>query len=479
MLDGRKLGLQPAAFRVEDSSRQALGVFAIDSPTLTQWKGEAAPGSQSMPDIAQPGTSRALAFEEVSRPASFALPQARPIPKPPGFWARHWRRLLAVALVGTAGAALLQQQMILATEHAVISAYTMPVRTPIGGEITDLAARAGEEIIPGLAFARVENPRADRGRLLDLTAERDRARDEVGALIGQISALEGLAADIRARGQDHREFSALHLAAQAREAMEWRAAALARAQRAGQEAARASELARAGHGSQAARERAEAELESARREAAAHGARIAALERQAGAAASGVFTELGHVGASYAEQRLDDIALRRGELAREASRQQSALERAERRLTEERALYETQRVALLNPMEGLTVWRLKVQPGQRVGPEDVLAEVLDCRSIFILAAVPQTALPSLAPGSAARFRLAGEREARPGIVLGRHGEASGRDGTNLAAQPSRPHGLSALVQIALEPFQPGTLCPVGRTGRVHFDSIGFAMPRLW
>jgi len=432
-----------------------------------------------MPDIAQPGTSRALAFEEMSRTASYALPPARPIARPPGFWARHWRRLLAVALVGTAVAALFQQQMTLATEHAVISAYTMPVRTPIGGEITHLGARAGEEIIPGPAFARVENPRADRGRLLDVTSERDRARDEVGALIGQISALEGLAADIRARGQDHREFSALHLAAQAREAMEWRAAALARAQRATQEAARASELARAGHGSQAARERAEAELESARREAAAQGARIAALERQAEAAGFGIFTELGHVGASYAEQRLDDIALRRAELTREASRQQFALARAERRLAEEQAMFETQRAALLNPMMGLTVWRLNAQPGQRVAPEEVVAEVVDCRAAFVLAAVPQTALTSLPPGSPARFRLAGERKERLGVVLGRHGDAPGRDGSNFAAQPGRPHGLSALVKIALEPFEPGTLCPVGRTGRVHFDSRGFAIPRLW
>jgi len=432
-----------------------------------------------MPDIAQPGTSSALAFEEMSRTASYALPPPRPLPKPQGFWARHWRRLLAVSLAGTAGAALVLHQFTVATEHAVISAYIMPVRTPIGGEVTALVARAGEEIIPGLTFARVENPSADRGRLLDVMTERDRARDEAGALIGQISALEGIAADIRARGQDHREFSAGHLAAQAREAVEWRAAALARAQRAAQEAGRAIELARAGHGSQAARERAEAEHESARREAAAQGARIAALERQAEAAASGIFTELGHIGASYAEQRLDDIALRRAELVREASRQQSALARAERRLTEEQALHETQRVALLNPMAGLTVWQLKAQPGQRVAADEVLAEVLDCRNVFVLAAVPQTALTSLPVGSAARFRLAGERQERLGVVLGRHGEASGRDAGNLAAQPSRPHGLSALVQISLEPFDAGTLCPVGRTGRVHFASGGFSMPHLW
>jgi len=415
----------------------------------------------------------------MSRTASYALPPARPIPKPQGFWTRYWRRVLAMFLVGMAGAALVQQQFTLATEHAVISAYIIPVRTPIGGEVSDLVARAGEEISPGQAFARVENSRADRGRLLDVTAERDRAHDEVGALISQISALEGLAADIRARGRDHRAFSAEHLAAQVSEAMEWRAAALARAQRAAQEAARAIELARVGHGTQAARERAEAEQESARREAAAQGARIAVLGRQAEAAAFGIFTELGHVGASYAEQRLDDIGLRRAELAREASRQQSALARAERRLTEEQALHETQRTALLNPIAGLTVWQLKARSGQHVVANEVLAEVLDCRDVFVLATVPQAALPSLPPGSMARIRLAGESQERLGVVLGRLGNGSGREDSNFAAQPSQSRGLSAMVRLSLEPFEAGTVCPVGRTGRVHFTSGGLTMPRLW
>jgi len=432
-----------------------------------------------MLDTVHPGLSKPLPFEEMRRTESYALPPPKPIPRPSGFWARHWRRLLAVFLVGTASAALLQQQFILATEYAVVSAYTMPVRTPIGGEVTHLAARAGEAIPSGPAFARVENLRADPGRLLDALVERDRARDEVGALLGQISTLEGLAADVRARRQVHRDFSAGHLMAQASEAMEWRAAALARSQRTTLEVVRATELARLGHASQAARERAEAEQESARREAAAQGARIASLGRQAEAAASGVFTELGHIGASYAEQRLDEIALRRSDLIREASRQQSALTRAERRLIEEQAQHETQRAALLNPMAGLTVWQLKAQPGQRVAADEVVAEVLDCRDIFVLAAVPQTALPSLSPGTTARFRLAGERQERLGIVLGRDGEASAHESRNLAARPGRPHGGSALVRIAVEPFDAGTPCPVGRTGRVHFDSTGISIPRLW
>lgn len=433
-----------------------------------------------MPDIAPPGTPRALAFEQMSRAAgtaSFALPPAAPLPKRQGFLARRGRLLLALLLVGAAGVALLQQQLTLATDHAVISAHTLPVRAPIGGEVTDMAGEPGAELPAMHAFARIENTRADRGRLLDATQERDRARDEVGALIGQISALEALAADIRGRDEAHRAVSAEHLEALHGEALELRAAARARVVRTGQEAARVAELARAGHASQATRERAEAELEAARRDMEAQGMRILALQRQMEAARSGIFIQPGQLGASYGEQRLDEIALRRAELTRQASQQQAALNRAERRFAEEVEQHEARRSAVIAPAPGLILWRQHTQAGQRVLPEEVLAELVDCSKAFILAAVPQSALPSLRPGSIARLRLAGETEERIGVVFGRHGEGQAREGGNLAAQPSRPHGHSALVKITLPPSEPGMLCPVGRVGRVIFD--GQRLPRIW
>lgn len=428
----------------------------------------------AMPDISPPSTPRAEAFEAMSRAAghaSFTLPPPPPARRA-GFWARRWRLMLALALLGTAGVALLQQQLTFSTEHAVISGVTLPLRTPIAGEVATINARAGEVMVAGLAFARIENARADRGRLVDWRTERDRARDEAAALAGQMAALERLAAEIRARGQDHRDFSAEHLDAQLREIAELREAALARAQRTAQDAARAVELARAGHGTQAGRERAEAEREAARRETAALTTRMALLERQAVAAGQGIFTELGHIGAGYAEQRLDEIALRRAELARLESFQQAALRRAEQRLQEEEAQYAWEREATLVPPASQTVWRLRAQPGQRVAPGEVLAELVDCRNIFLLAAVPQSALPSLPRGTSARLRLAGEQREWPGMVVGRLGEGVVREADNLAALPSRPVAPSALVKIALEPLPEGTPCPVGRVGRVLFERRG-------
>jgi multidrug resistance efflux pump len=431
-----------------------------------------------MPDIAPPGTSRAEAFEAMGRASKpFKLPPAAPLPARRGFLARRWRLLLALLLVGAAVAGVLHHSLTLATGHAVVSAHTLPVRAPIGGEVTDLAGEPGVELPAGLAFARIENMRADRARLLDVMQERDRARVEVGALIGQIRAVEALAGELRARGALHREVLAEENEAWLAEAEARRGVALARAARAAQDSARAVELARGGHASLAARDRAEAELQVARREAEAQAMRILALQRQAAAARLGVFTQPGQSGAAYADQRLDEVALRRDELVRQFSLQQAALDRAERRLADEREQHEARRSAVIAPPSGLILWRLHTQAGQRVLPEEVLAELVDCRSAFLLASVPQSALPHLPPGSTARLRLAGEGTERIGVVIGRQGEGQGREGGNLAAQPTRPAGQTAVLRIALPPFEANKPCPIGRAGRVIFDGSG--LPRLW
>jgi len=433
-----------------------------------------------MPDISSPGPPREHAFEQMSRAsgtASFGLPPPRALPQRTGFLARRWRLLLALSLLGVAGFSLLREQLTIATEYAVITARTLPIRAPISGEVTYLAGEPGTELPALLAFARIENRRLDRGRLLDAIQGRDRAADELDTVIGHLAALEDLAADLRSRGAEHREMTVLHLDSLLREALELRAAAEARAHRAAQEAQRAAELARGGHASQAARERGEAELETARREAEAQAMRIIAVQRQMEAARRGIFIQPGQLGASYAEQRLDELALRKADLAGQVSQRQAALNRATFRLAEEREQHEAQRSAIITPPKEALLWRLQVHPGQQVVQNEVMAELLDCRSAFLLAAVPQSALPGLPPGTTARLRLAGERETHLGLVVGGQDAGPAREADSLAAQPTRPPGATALVRIALPAFPSGMPCPVGRVGRVVFEGRG--LPRPW
>lgn len=421
-----------------------------------------------MNDIPSPAASR-MAASPMSLPGAVEDGPAPPPPPRPSWLARRWRLLAALVLLTLAGVALLRQHIAVSTEHAVISAYAIPMRTPIGGELTQMTAQPGTLLPAGHVIGHVGNHLADRRGLLDAEAERDRARTEAAALTGQIAALDALAAHLGTRAEEHRAEASRMVAAGLEEGLRLHAAAEARARRLGQDAARAMELARGGIAPAALRDRAEAERDAALEEAAALAARGEALRAQDRAALRGLYLTGGFGGVGYLEQRLDEIALRRAELGRQLAVHDAAADRATHRVAEETVRLLATREALLVAPGDWHVWRVLAKSGQRVLPEDVVAELLDCRDVFILAALPQAEAPWVAPGQAARLRLAGESAEVVGTVIGWVPEGMARDGGRLAVLPTRPRGNSQLLQIALDPPTRGAPCPVGRTGRVVME----------
>ncbi|MGG5822649.1 HlyD family efflux transporter periplasmic adaptor subunit [Falsiroseomonas sp. HW251] len=378
------------------------------------------------------------------------------------------RLVVAAVLVGTAALGLARQQFTVATEHAVVSATTIPLRTPIGGEVARIALRAGEELPEGAAVL-VENPRADRRRLLDVLAERDRAADEAASLGAQIASLDDLSASLAQRAAAYREETARMLSAGVEEGLRQLAAAEARARRAGQEATRTIELARGGYAAASLRERVEADRDAALQEAGAFAARGAALRAQEEALSRGFVLNGGFGGVGYLDQRLDEIAMRRTDLARQLAAQQAALARASRRVAEETARHETERAATLQAPPGLRAWRVLAAPGQRVQAEETVAELLDCRAVFMLAVVAQRDVPMIQPGQPARVLLDGDPTERAGVVHGFLPDGMVTEGGRIAAVPTRPRGGGQVVQVDIATPPQGPACPVGRTGRVIFE----------
>lgn len=421
-----------------------------------------------MNEIPPPRSLRAPAPEALSQPAG---PPHPPAPRR----ARSGRLVrigVALALVAIAALALLRQQLLVSTEHAVISSDSILLRSPIGGEVLELAARPGQALEDGALLARVENPLADRRALVEAVLERDRAREEGLAIAAQLAALDRLAATLAGRAVAHREEAARALAASVEEGARLRAAAEARARRSELEALRVQELARGGIAAPALRERAEAERDSALQEAAALAARGEALRSRETALARGFFLDGGYGGVAYLEQRLDEIALRRADLERQAANQRAALERATQRVAEETARHARESAAELRAHGPWHAWRVPVTRGQRISAEEVVAELLDCREVFVLAAVPQDDVPAISAGQPARIRLAGETTERLGTVVGWVPDRSAQEGGRLAALPTRPRGGGQVVQIAIAPPAPDAACPVGRTGRVLFTRPG-------
>lgn len=394
-------------------------------------------------------------------PADLVQPVREALAKPlqAEFWRRHWRLALGVALVGGAGYAASQPFMAVTTENTVVSASLLRLRAPISGELVAPAATQ-----PALT---IRNTLADNHRVIDAQGERDRLRAELAATTSRLTDLEALAADIARRAAAHREAVSAHLSLQAREANMARNAAEARAQRASREAGRSTELARAGVAATSQLDRTDAERAVARAQGDAAATRIQLLQQQAEAAARGVFTENGHIGTGYAEQRLDELALRRMELSRLADVLRATLAAAERRVVEETARLALLSTATVTVPEGLALWRTRALPGQRVAADETIAEVVDCRAPFLLAAIPQSQMSGLQPGTPVRLRLAGSRQEWRGQLTGFLPDSTSAD--SMAALPSRPREPSILAQVALDAPPAETPCPVGLTGRAVFQ----------
>jgi len=323
--------------------------------------------------------------DALSRNGQLAPRPAAGRPARAGWLHRRARMLVAGTLVAVACYGLLRQQISVGSEHAVISAAVMPLRTPIGGLVTELDLHAGEAVPLADRIARVENDRPDRRRLQDAVAERDLATTAADALTAEIATLDILAADLsrRASGQP----------------------------------------------------------------------------------------EGAHPGAnSYREQRLDEIALRRADLARQLAMQQAALARAQAAIAEESARLAQDSDAMLRADAGRLAWRIMVSHGERVTAGEALAELVDCRAVFLLAAVGQRDVPHVATGQAARILIDGEQAPRYGKVAGWLPEAMLSQGGRIAVAPSRPQGGSRVVRVTIDQPQTGTPCPIGRTGRVIFDT---------
>ncbi len=425
---------------------------AAMGPMGAQAMARAMPGAQAGIGASLPGRLRQIVQQNPGVPG-----RRRPL-----------KIAIALGLLGAGLYAMLDDQFSLSTETAIVSAYTVGLRSPIGGQVAGLRHAPGEEIVAGTLLAVVEDDRADPQRLVDLQALRDRARAELAAAETARATLRALAADLAERAATHREVALAWYGSQLAEAWHSLAGGEARLLRDRQVLDRRRQLLAAGFGTRAELQAAQGDHDMSLRALEAQRERIASLQTQRDGVARGVFVDSGHVGFNYAQQRQDEVSLRLAELERGIASLRAELGGAETRLASEQRQNARQAMAELpSPSAGM-VWRVLAQEGERVAAGDTVAEVMDCSAAFVLAAVPQDRAGEVQVGGIARFRLAGESRERSGRVQAVLGDGAVAGDRNLAALPARLPQGGALVRVALTPPAPGetATCPVGRSARL-------------
>ncbi|MFO1079190.1 MAG: HlyD family efflux transporter periplasmic adaptor subunit [Reyranellaceae bacterium] len=388
----------------------------------------------------------------------------------------------ALSLLAVAGHALLGQIVDVTADQAVVSAYTAALRSPIAGEVAGLDSRPGDRVVLGDGLASVRDPRAERRELVDLLARRSRLDAEIAATEATLADFEAMRRELAARGAHHAAIAKAWYAAQIAEAERLLEAVNARITRAARDLDRKERLIAAGATTAAELDAARLNHTVARQEAAAHQARIAALVTQHDGIDRGFFVEAGHNGSSYAQQRIDEIALRLTELRRVAASLRAEHAALAGPIAEaERSARQQQTVLLTAPITG-QFWRRLATPGERVTAGQPVVEVVDCAGAFLLAVVSQSEGAGIRPGDRARYRMSGDTADHVGRVEALLGDATSTERGNLAAVPGAPRG-GVLLRIALdgsETAASGSVCPVGRTARVVLDGRGSGLlGRAW
>ena len=362
-----------------------------------------------------------------------------------------------------------RESVVLSSDHAVLSADLIVLRTPIDGKVTALSVKPGEPVQRGELLGVVENARVDTQRLEDLRAQIQRLKGEEESLAQARDKLRQIEADLSSRTDLYAQIVQKMYAERLDEAERLSAAFAARSSQLQKERDRRASLRKLGLTPEAEFDKAAAEALAAASELQAARARIAATRVQREGAKANIFVEMGSQGASYAQQRMDEVALRLADIQHLAGARE-----AERLAAQGRLAAEESRVALLqrfdvrSPGAGI-VWRVVTSAGEQAQANTPLIEVVECSATFLLVAAPQERAARMSIGDPVSYRMAGTSEEHGGRVAAILGSHSA-EGERFSARPATPRGPSAMVRVTPDETAKATsACDVGRNARVVFE----------
>jgi multidrug resistance efflux pump len=408
-----------------------------------------------------------VSFEHQARAAAMpARPVAAGIDLP---WSRIAKIGAAVSVLAIGVYAVMADQFAIATDNAVVSAYSVSLRTPIDGVVGGAPLRVGQRVDRGATLVEVSNNRVDDQHLADLRQHLTQARAHLEAIADETRALQAMGGELESRSLAYMEASRARLAGSVNEAENVLAGLGDRKDQAERSLTRRVSLAVTGYASEADLDKNKSEFDIASHDVLAQQGKLASLRAQLEAVKSGVVSEPGSNDVAYSRQRADEILVRLADLRQQDATARADIEETAGRLASEQTRVDKLTVAsMAAPTSGM-IWKLKATAGERIGAGETIAQIVDCKAAFIIANVPQNRVPDIDVGSQAEFRLSGDNLKRFGRVQSVTGDATDGD-NNLAALPFDQKGLTATVRIAMDPNDGE--CFVGRTARVVLPSSG-------
>jgi multidrug resistance efflux pump len=366
----------------------------------------------------------------------------------------------AMAFLGLAGWYGLDHAVGTVSDDGVLTAPILKVHAQMDGVVSTLRLTDAVVVEQGEILAEITQPKVDTGPLEDLSARLETAQNAIRRTDRALAELDAASEVLAGQVQAFEEAAEARLAVMVTELDAEIARARATLDLENAREARVAQLARGGNVAAAQIE----EARAAKRQAEAEVARLSAAREgrliELQSARAGTYLNQGYFETPYSRQRLDEITMRRRDLAGERAALADQVVELEKRL----ALS----LQVTSPTRGL-IWAVHVTEGSEIVRGTVLAEIAACTDPVVEVAVSEAKFSRIRIGDSARVRLTTGGDGIGHVRSVRMAAAS--DGQHTRASAIGMPGVGMMtVSVSVTPealaAAGADACQVGRTAKV-------------
>jgi multidrug resistance efflux pump len=401
---------------------------------------------------------------------------SRPRPRVRTFnWIRTGKLLFVILFLVASSYFALNQILTTTSLEGTVTSPLVTLRAPIDGRVSMERLSTGQNVAVNDPLISIDDPRMDTRSLSELQARLAAANDQASALATQAESLSQLIAQLTDRNQQHRKATIARIESMMEESRAQYSGAKAVIERTQDELRRQKTLAGNGYSAQTKLEDATLAGQQAKFEAERLLATLGRLAVEWKAAQDGIMLGEGYSDAPYSQQRIDELTVRLIELKSHQATAENTKREIASRLDAEAEHEKTQRsAAVISPIAGM-VWTVYVTNGAEVARNTPLAQVVDCRSSFIEATLPESLYDQVGTGDPVKLKLLGNSRDIGGVVRALRGQSAVVDRKEWMASwlvSSRSEEtMTVLVEIDRQGLEEVThgVCQVGRTAKVFFE----------
>jgi multidrug resistance efflux pump len=352
------------------------------------------------------------------------------------------------------------------------------ISAPIEGTVTSNPPKVGSLVLSGAEVVGIRNDRVARTAEAHLESEFTAAKERLKALREQVTKLTELKQELQIRLREYQQASIRNVTQEIAVREHRISSAQAQQKSAGADLARKERLGVTGVVAGSSIEQARAASVTAENEGNIARTELDRLNQQLEALRRGIFVGEGRNDVPYSQQRMDEVTIQLADAHFRERDIEARVAELKAQLEQERLRNRTLRYALVTmPFDGV-IWRTSVVEGSNVIAGTELAQVVDCRDLFVDIIVSEVAYDEIYPGREADIRLLGRSESLHGKVLSVRGSAV-VDEAVLAAKPPQTRGKDARIRVSMTDSDLNTdyanFCQVGRSVQVRFKSRSFPL----